>query len=231
MEPEQISKEITAAFGSAINNFLRDISVFRVGCKILDWIAVMIGGWMQPLLFRHAGVRLLRGYPFVFLLNWFLWSGYFWWTGFFPKWPSVALFFLAVPLAAWDWWVAKRREKRREYVFSRFLGWPRLIPVEMRASYYLPAVFMFAAGLGLRTWNYDPAGGDWWMLSSVAGMLRLYVIGALRREDALDLLDNSWLAENRSTATQDIAGAGAVQASVPTAVAVTTADLVRRWSV
>lgn len=231
MDPNFVIGELTVAFGGALKNFVRDIALFRVGCKIADRIAVLIGGWVQPLLFSGAGVRLLRGWPFAAAASLFIWSGVFYWSGMSPHWPTILLILAAILLAGADWLAAKRRERRREYVYSRFIGWPRLIPVDVPGSFYLPALFLVAVGLAMFSWEFDVMGGLLLMASGLAVLARLYITGALQREDVLDLLDNAWLAVNRNAASQEIAGTDAVQASVPVAVAVTTADLVRRWSV
>ena len=135
----------------------------------------------------------------------------------------------SVGLSVADWLAALNRRKRQAYTFSRFIGCPRLLPVSV-ASYPLPPIIFFVVGLGLWTWQIDRPGAIMLMVSAAAVLVQLWTIAALRREDAFDLLDANWLSADRSQASEGLSGSNVGAADEAVARAVTTADLVRRYS-
>ena len=230
MEPDQSTAKLNAAFGQALQNFgqvlLAILFSFRTFCQVTSLLAGLVGGWLQPICYRDAGERTLRSSALWIVLG-------------LIGWGVVCVFGVAAPtyLLAVLWsvglwtadWLAALDRRRGAYTFSRFIGFPRLLPAAA-ASYPLPPLFVAAGGLCLITWKVDTTGGIMLLASAGAVLVQLWTISALRREDAFDLLDSDWLARDRSEASASLAGPGQGRASQGVARAVTTADLVRRFS-
>ena len=232
MEPEQF----LATYGNTINQGLKNLAQllievlfsFRIFCNVISLIATLIGGWLQPIIYRDAGERALRGSTIWIVLGLLGWGIVVGLNAGSLVYYLAALWSVGLVIA--DWLAALDRRRRRAYMFSRFIGWPRLLPISA-ASYPLPPLFVLVIGLGLVSWRVDVIGGIMLIVSAAAVLVRLWVIVALRREDAFDLLDASWLAEDRTEASATLAGPNQGVADEGVARAITTVDMVRRFSI
>ena len=238
MEGQEIQQAVNQAFAGVARGFVGLLLSFRTFCQVLAFASRVIGGWLQPILYRDAGERTLRGLALWIVVGLFGWGLFCDFAGEVSEGHKVGasqdrVFMLAalwsIGLALADWRAAMNRRKLQKHIFSKFLGLPRLLPASV-ASYPLPPILVFVGGLILRTWNIDPVGGMMLMVSAAAVLVQLWTISALRREDAFDLLDANWLSDDRSQASAQLSGNDKAAASPRVARAVTTADLIRRYS-
>lgn len=240
MDSEQIPQAVVAGFARLLQGIVGLLFSFRTFCQVVAAVANLVGGWLRPILYRDAGERALRGsmtWLVISLIGWALFceatrSMYEGINAGFARTDRVYLLaaLWSVGLAAADWRAALHRRKSKTYTFSRFIGWPRLLPVSV-ASYPLPPIIAFVTGLSLWTWQLDRAGGVMLMVSAAAVLAQLWTITALRREDAFDLLDANWLSNDRSHASEELTSSGRGAADEVVARAVTTADMIRRFSI
>ena len=241
MEPEQVLAAIQGAFVKGFQQLLGALVSFRTFAQLAAALASMVGGWLRPILYRDAGERALRGSFFAVVFSLLVWGLFCegwhqaqsWYAhvvsfGGSPVWRLVAVWSVGLMVA--DWLAALDRRKKQTFIFTRFLGWPRFLPASV-ASYPLPPVIVLVVGAILKTWKLDEPGGIMLMASAAAMLVQLWVITSLRREDAYDLLDANWLSEDRSRASEALSGTGQGAAIESVARAVTTADLVRRYSI
>ena len=148
-----------------------------------------------------------------------------------PYFVTDIVFIWAGTLRFADWLSAMHRrkhEKEEGYTYSYFIGWPRLLPANRRASYWQQAVLVILAGLILLYWDF--VGGCFLTVAGISLLARLYVIYARRREDAMDALDAEWLAGDRNLSRTDAGGADVQGLAEQTAQVVSTADMVRFYS-
>ena len=149
----------------------------------------------------------------------------------FPLVPILTSWGIGLGICEWLSAMARRKTEAEEgYCFSRFIGWTRFLPAMEDGSYWQQAILFFLIGFNLVAWGIDIVGGGVIMVSALAVLTRLWVIRARRREDAMDLLDNEWVARQVTAKASTMGGTDITDAAVQTAQVVSTATFVNRWS-
>lgn len=246
--------ELDEVFTNAVRGFFDRLLGFRTALKLGNTILHFFSGWIDPLLYRDMGERLLRGYvlvtPGLFVVGILLLGrardagingpG----SGFWPVEVTKAAAMHGVHsgagtvlmslLVAWsiglgmaEWLGARARRRRGEpYVYSRFIGWPRLLPAETWAYPVLP-LCVAITGLFLITHQVAAGVGVLLLITGLGVLGRLWIMQTLLREDALDMADAEWMAAQQQ---QAVALERGVAAPNRAGRLVASADLIRRFS-
>ena len=230
MEPQEVGEVI----GNSLAKIIGQLFGFRTALALLNTACVAAGGWIDSLAYRDCGERYLRGmfgsvWPALGLAAQMIGL-----TAIYHRWPTPIIYLILVWAGALryaDWMSALDRRKREQtegYTYSKFIGWCRFLPATQASSYVRQAWIIVAVG-GL-FFILDPIGGTMLVIAGTSLLLRQWIIGALRREDAMDALDAEWEAEQRARVKVRTGGADLTSQDVATAQIVSTADFIRHYS-